>query len=251
MFKKSILKIIFLGSIIAGWWVITALQIWPSWLLPSPVMVAQTLAHDIATGKLGWAILISLRRLLIGFAISLGLGGALGFALAKSKMLNEMMGWLITGLQTLPSICWLPLALLWFGLSETAIIFVVVMGALLSITVAVEGAVKTIPPLWLRVGHMLGARGLGMYRSVIVPAMLPALVTGLKQGWSFAWRSLMAGEMLYVTAGLGNLLVQGRDFDDMSQVMAVMLTIIFIGATVDQCIFRTIEHRVYRKWGLT
>ncbi len=174
----------------------------------------------------------------------------LGLALGRIKLLDETLGSLVLGLQALPSICWLPLALLWFGLSETAILFVVVMGALLSITTATEAGVKNTPPVYLRAARNLGARGWRVYVFVILPAALPAIITGMKLGWSFAWRSLMAAELLYVSLGLGQLLTLGRELNDMSQVIAVMLVIIAIGLAVDRLVFAPIETRVRERWGL-
>ncbi len=191
-----------------------------------------------------------MQRILIGFGISAVAGMALGLAIGRIRLLDETVGSLVLGLQALPSICWLPLALLWFGLSEAAILFVVVMGALLSITLATEAGVKNTPPLYLRAARNLGARGWRLYALVILPAALPAIITGMKLGWSFAWRSLMAGELLYVSLGLGQLLNAGRELNDMSQVIAVMLVIIAIGLAVDRLVFAPVESRVRERWGL-
>jgi NitT/TauT family transport system permease protein len=195
-------------------------------------------------------ITASMRRILIGYLISLVVGILSGLALGRVKLLRETLGSLVLGLQTLPSICWLPLALLWFGLSEAAIIFVVVMGALLSITIATESGVRNVPPLLVSAGRNMGARGGRMLVEVVIPAALPSIVTGMKQGWSFAWRSLMAGELLYVSVGLGHLLTLGRELNDMSQVMAVMMVIIGIGLLVDRIIFARIESSLRQRWGL-
>ena len=157
---------------------------------------------------------------------------------------------ILSGLQALPSICWLPLAILWFGLSESAIIFVVVMGSLLSVTIATEDGIRGIPPQLLAVSGTLGIRGLRLYAGVLIPAALPGIITGLKLGWSFAWRALMAGELLFVAGGLGQLLTTGRELLDVPQVMAVMGAIILIGVATDRLLFQTVEARVRRRWGL-
>jgi NitT/TauT family transport system permease protein len=191
-----------------------------------------------------------MQRLIIGFGISAVIGLVLGLAIGRKRYLAETLGSLVLGLQALPSICWLPLALLWFGLSETAILFVVVMGALLSITLSTEAGVKNTPPLYLRAARNLGARGWKMYALVILPAALPSIITGMKLGWSFAWRSLMAAELLYVSLGLGHLLMIGRELNDMSQVLAVMLVIITIGLLIDRAIFSPLEARIRERWGL-
>ncbi|MFA5996023.1 MAG: ABC transporter permease [Patescibacteria group bacterium] len=249
-FKLLIIKLIFTALLIGLWQIIVWLEIWPIWLIPGPAQVANVLYRYSANHKLWLAIIISFRRLLIGFGISLVIGSVLGVLLAKVALARQTIGFLVMGLQTLPSVCWLPLALLWFGLNDKAIIFVVIMGALLSITIAVQGAIRTMPPLWLRVGNMLGANGWKKYYHIILPAILPNLVTGLKQSWSFAWRSLMGGEMLFISVGLGQLLMIGRELNDMALVIAIMITIITIGLVVDYFIFGSLERSLYRKWGL-
>ena len=193
-------KVVTVILLLLVWQGIVWLEIWPQWVFPGPWRVATELWRGLTGGEYLAATLISLQRLVIGFAISLLVGGVLGFALARIKWVRDSIGWLMLALQTLPSICWLPLALLWFGLNETAIIFVTLMGALLSVTLAVQGAIQHIPRIYIRAGKMLGAKRLQLYRYVLLPAILPELITGLKQSWAFAWRSLMAGEMLFITA---------------------------------------------------
>lgn len=236
-------------SLFAVWEVVVRLDIWPKYIFPSPKRVFVVLYDLLKDGELLPAVFVSLQRLAIGFAIAVVVGTLVGLGLARNKNLKQIFGGLILGLQTLPSICWLPLALLWFGLNETAILFVVLMGAVLSITVAVEGAVRTISPSFIRVGKMFKLSRLNLYRRIILPAMLPSFVTGLKQGWAFAWRSLMAGEMLFITAGLGQLLMIGRELNNIAQVMAVMLTIVLLGLLIDVLIFGTIERRLHARWG--
>lgn len=231
------------------WEIVVRLQIWPKYIFPSPKRVAAVWWDLLTSGDLLPSVLVSLQRLGIGFVIAVCIGTLIGLGLARNKNLKQVFGGLILGLQTLPSICWLPLALLWFGLNEKAILFVVVMGAVLSITVAVEGAVRTIPPLYLRVGKMFKLSRWNMYRRIILPAMLPTFVTGLKQGWAFAWRSLMAGEMLFITAGLGQLLMIGRELNNIAQVMAVMLTIVILGLLIDVLVFGMVERRLHTRWG--
>jgi NitT/TauT family transport system permease protein len=157
---------------------------------------------------------------------------------------------MVVGLQTLPSICWLPLALLWFGLSQRAVIFVVVMGATFAITTAVVDGLRHVPPILLKAGRTLGADGMQLSTRVILPAALPTIVTGLKLGWSFAWRSLMAGELLYSEKGLGRVITTGRDLGDMAQVVAAMLIILLIGLVVDQYVFGPAQRSLALHWGL-
>jgi NitT/TauT family transport system permease protein len=178
------------------------------------------------------------------------LGLLLGLGVASNKFLEESIGGLLVSLQSLPSICWLPIAVLWFGLTEKAILFVVVMGSVLSVTISMETGRKHLPKIYTMAGRNLGARGLRLFWHVILPASLPHIVTGLKQGWAFAWRSLISGEMLFVSLGLGQLLMMGRDLNDMSQVVAVMILIVGLGYLVDGFLFRTIERRLQQRWGL-
>jgi len=247
---KTLIFLSFLSFLFFLWWLIYRIHFWPAWLFPSPKTVIETLVRGFLNKTFIWGILISMKRIFIGFSISILIGSILGFLLAKIKLLRETINPLILGLQTLPSICWLPLALLWFGLNEKAIIFVIVMGTILSITISVYGAVTNIPLSFINAGRILGAKGFDLYRYVILPAIFPSFITGIKQGWSFAWRSLMSGEMLFITAGLGQLLMFGRELNDMAQVMAVMTIIILIGVIFDQLIFGNIENRLKNKWGL-
>lgn len=235
---------------IITWEAVSRQNLWPRFLFPAPSDVLETLAYGIADKTFLFGILASLRRILVGYTISLTVGVLLGVAISRNRFLADTVGSLVLGLQTLPSICWLPMALLWFGLNETAIIFVVAMGAVLSITIATESGIKNAPPLLLRAGRNMGARGARLLFEVIIPAALPSIISGMKQGWSFAWRSLMAGELLYGSVGLGNLLTVGRELNDMSQVLAVMLIIILLGIGTDTLIFGRLEGQMRRRWGL-
>ncbi|WP_245860542.1 ABC transporter permease [Candidatus Chloroploca asiatica] len=243
-------RLIFYLILLSIWEGIVRLEIWPPYLFPGPLIVANALWEGVTQGLFLPATLVSLRRLAIGYSISLSLGLVLGLLLGRNKLIQETVGSLVLGMQALPSVCWLPLAILWFGLNERAIIFVVVLGALFSITLGVEAGVKNTPPVYLKAARNLGARGVRLYTQVLLPAALPAILNGLKQGWSFAWRSLMAGELLYYTLSLGNLLQTGRDLNDAAQVMAVMVMIVIVGVTIDQILFAPIERRVRERWGL-
>jgi NitT/TauT family transport system permease protein len=205
----------------------------------------------LADGRLHAAVVRSLSRLVQGYALSVAIGVPLGIAMARSAFVNASLRPLVLGLQALPSICWLPLALLWFGLSEAAILFVVLMGSLLAVAIAAEDAVAGVDPVLVRAAGTLGIRGMRFHLGVLLPAALPGVLTGLKLGWSFAWRALMAGELLFVAGGLGQLLQAGRELLDAAQVMAVMTAIVAVGVAVDQGLFRFLELRVRRRWGLT
>lgn len=247
---KVLRQVAFYALLLVIWQVISLST--PDYLFPSPLEVANTLASGFQDGTFMIAILITLRRLLIGYVISLVLGVMLGLLIGRNRFAEETLGSLILGLQALPSVCWIPFALLWFGLSEQAMIFVVVMGALFSITLGVEDGVKNTPPLYLKAARNMGARGLALTAQVVLPAALPAVLTGLKQGWTFAWRSLMAGELIYVTAtSLGGLLDNGRNLNDTSQMVAVMLIIIAIGILIDRLIFGPLERSVRERWGFS
>jgi NitT/TauT family transport system permease protein len=243
-------RLAFFAALLALWEISARAGLWTSYLFPSVSGVGEALYAGLRDGSLPLGAAVSLRRILLAYAFSAGIGTVLGLALGRIRVLADTVGPLTLGLQTLPSICWLPLALLWFGLSEQAILFVAIMGAVLSITIATEAGVKSLPPLYLRAGRTMGARGLSLYRDVILPAAFPYMVSGLKQGWSFAWRSLMAGELLYVNLGLGQLLMMGRELNDMRQVVAVMLVIIGIGVAVDRGVFAPVERGLRSRWGL-
>ena len=243
-------QLLFYIGIVLGWVLITKMKIWPEYILPSPGRVGASLLEGIADRTFIFGSVASLKRVFIGYGISIILGMALGLAIGRVKWLDETVGSMVVALQTLPSICWLPLAILWFGLNERSIVFVVIMGALLAITISTDSGVKNIPPIYLKVGRNMGARGIAMLSTIVLPAALPNIISGLKQGWSFAWRSLMAGELIYVSLGLGQLLTMGRELNDMSRVLAVMLVLILIGICFDQLLFTRLERRVRIRWGL-
>ena len=226
------------------------LRIWRPYIFPSPIDVFGTLAVLIKDNTIGIAIVASLKRIIVGYFISIIIGITLGLTIAKFKYLDENLGPLILGLQTLPSICWLPFAILWFGLSEISIIFVIAIGSTFAVAMSVKYAIKNVNPLYIRAARTMGAKGSKIYTQVILPAALPDIVSGLKQGWSFAWRALMAGEMLSSTKGLGQVLMVGRDLADISQVVAVMIVIIILGLLVDKLVFSRLEKNMRHKWGL-
>jgi NitT/TauT family transport system permease protein len=243
-------RIVFFAALVGIWALVAERRVWDPTLFPSPWRVAETLWSEIRDGSLIHATAISLRRVLMGYAISLLLGVPLGILLATKKSLEETVGSLVSGLQSLPSICWLPLALLWFGMNDKAILFVVVAGSLVSITVAVQDGVKNLPPAYVRAAQTMGTPVFRIYTDVLLPASLPSILTGAKLGWGYAWRALMSGELLFVSLGLGQMLMQGRDLADMSQVISVMIVIMALGLLTDRVIFGSLERHVRRKWGL-
>src|SRR4029077_12778755 len=195
--------------------------------------------HSVLIG-----IAVTMKRMLIGYSLSVVLGMVLGLAVASNKFLEETLGALLVSLQSLPSICWVPLAILWFGLTEKAILFVLLMGCILSVTIAMEDGRKQMPKIYTMAGRNLGASGFRLFWFVLLPASLPYIVSGLKQGWAFAWRSLITAEMLYVSLGLGQVLMMGRETNNTNAVIAVMILIIAIGYIVDGIIFKSMERRL-------
>lgn len=232
------------------WEAVSRFGPWPRALFPDPFGVAESFARMVQDGRLSAATIKSLGRLAEGYGISVLLGVPLGLGIARARWLQLGLKPIISGLQALPSICWLPLAILWFGLTDAAIIFVVVMGSLLSIVISTEDGVRSIQPQLLQVAGTLGIHGPRLFLGVLIPAALPSITTGLKLGWSFAWRALMAGELLFVAGGLGQLLTTGRELMDVAQVMAVMVAIVIIGVVADRLLFQSVELRVRRRWGL-
>jgi NitT/TauT family transport system permease protein len=249
--KRAARLIVFYAGLFGLWTLLAELKIWPPYLFPTPWGVGEALYAGFQDHSFLIAIAVSMRRVLIGYAISVVLGMILGLGVGSSKFLEETVGGLLVSLQSLPSICWWPLALLWFGLSQNAILFVVIMGSLLSVTLAMEDGRKQMPKIYGMAGRNLGASGFQLFWHVLLPASLPFIVSGLKQGWAFAWRSLITAEMLYLSLGLGQVLMMGRDLNDMSAVIAVMILIIAIGYVVDGLVFKSMESRLQRRWGLT
>jgi NitT/TauT family transport system permease protein len=248
--KRWVQKVGVLVLLLAVWEGLTRLGLWSPHLFPGPVTVAKSLYGLAADGRLGAAVLRSMGRLGRAYLMSVAIGVPLGLATARLSFFRNGVKPIVMGLQALPSICWLPLALLWFGLNDAAILFVVVMGSVLAIAISTEDGVNGIDPQLIRVADTLGVRGARFSFGVLIPAALPGIVTGLKLGWSFAWRALLAGELLFVSGGLGQLLTVGRELMDVPQVMAVMVAIIALGILVDRVLFQTVELRVRRRWGL-
>jgi NitT/TauT family transport system permease protein len=241
------------GIFIFIWQVIVWLGLKPSYALPGPVPVFKQLVTDIDNGILLRAAGNTMRRAAVGYGIAVLIGSLIGVAVARSKVLRTAIGSLITGLQTMPTIAWFPLTIVLFGLTETSILFVVVLGAAPAIANGVISGVDHIPPLLLRAGRVLGARGLSAYRHVIIPGAMPGYVAGLKQGWAFAWRSLMAGELLVIIAkkpSLGVRLEFGRANSDIPALMAAMVVILVIGIVVDSLFFGRVERTIRSRWGL-
>jgi NitT/TauT family transport system permease protein len=240
-------------AIALGSWQVVAISGWrPSYDLPGPAPVFAELTHQLGTGDFWTAVAITMTRGIIGFTLAAAIGLTLGVLVARSTILRAATGSLITGLQTMPSIAWFPLAILLFQLSEQAILFVILIGAAPSIANGVINGVDYVPALLVRAGRNLGATGLSLYQHVILPAALPSITSGLKQGWAFAWRSLLAGELLVSIANrpsLGVFLTQSRELGDTAYMIALMIAILTIGIGVD-AIFTGFERGIRRRRGV-
>ncbi len=225
----------------------------PDYVLPGPLKVFPRLFADLGNGKLETAVSITLRRAAVGFLIAMVVGLIIGIAVSRWRTLRVAFGSFITGLQTMPSIAWFPLAILLFKKSEGAITFVVVLGAAPAIANGVISGTDHVAPLLIRSGKVLGARGFGLYRTVTLPASLPSVLGGLKQGWAFAWRSLMAGELLVIIPkyeSIGTRLQNARDLADTPGLLSTMLVILTIGILIDSFIFGMAERHIRNRWGL-
>jgi NitT/TauT family transport system permease protein len=257
--------------IVVVWHLLAVSGRWSPVLLPSPESVLRYLAGALRDGTrhhrfwddlwnlwgfldstLVTATLVTIRRLAFGYCIGLLIGVPLGLLTGRLRIFAETIGVVALAMQGLPSVCWAPLALLWFGQTEAAMLFVVVMGTTWSIVVATEHGIRTIPPIYVRAARTMGSRRLHTLTHVVLPASLPVVVGGMKQGWAFAWRSLMAAE-IFVTIvtgmGLGNLLHNGRDLMAMDQVLGIMAVIVLVGLAADKVVFAPAERWLRRRWG--
>jgi NitT/TauT family transport system permease protein len=245
-------KLAAVALVLAAWQVVVWSGWQPDYVLPGPGPVLQRLAQDLGNANFDLGIAVTLRRALVGYGIAVAIGTVAGILIARFAVLRRAIGSAILGLQSMPSIVWFPLAMLLFGLNETAILVVVILGAAPSIAGGLLSGVDHVQPLLVRVGRVMGARGLGLYRHIILPAALPSFAGGLKQGWAFAWRSLMAGEILVIVGhqfSIGQQIQVARDFADAEQLVAIMIVIFVIGIVVDS-VFGTLDSAIRRRWGL-
>lgn len=249
--RRFISAAVFLAVMILVWHWIAKITNKPI-LFPEPKQVWEYLKSAAEDGTLYHATLVTMRRLLVGYFVGIVLGLPLGLLTARWKVLQDTLSVLALGLQTLPSVCWVPMALVWFGQTEAAMLFVVVMGTLWSVIIATETGVRNVPPIYRRAALTMGSKRLHIWFKVILPAALPFIVSGMKQGWAFAWRSLMAAE-IFVTIltgfGLGQLLQFGRDQSAMEQVVGIMVVIVVIGLLADKIFFSPVERFLHRRWG--
>ncbi len=250
--KRWVVPALIFAALAVAWEMLVRAGVWPRILVPPPSAVAAYLVTSTLDGTLPGAMWITFRRLLLGYFAGFALGLPFGLLIAQSKYVEGTLGLVALGLQALPSICWAPLALLWFGQTESAMFFIVIMGSVWSIMLATNSGVRNTPPIYVRAARTMGSRGFHTWTHVILPAALPYIVAGMKQGWAFAWRSLMAAE-IYITIitgfGLGHLLHYGRELHAMDSVLGIMILIICIGLVTDGLIFSPMENFIRRRWG--
>jgi NitT/TauT family transport system permease protein len=242
---------LFLAVFVGLWQLVTLLELWPKTLLPPPAQVAISISELITSNSLVVGIATTLWRLVAGFALSIAIGGVVGLTMVKFQGFGKTMSSFAVGLLTFPSIAWIPFSILLIGFNDFGILFVVVMASMFSVMISTYGAIRNVPPIYIRASKNMGAHGFALFRHVMIPAATPSLIGGIRQAWSFAWHALIGAEMLITTlSGLGYILAVGREFNDMSQIIAVMITIFAIGLLFDRAIFLRLEEKVRSRWGL-
>ncbi|MFF3942242.1 ABC transporter permease [Streptomyces phaeofaciens] len=222
--------------------------------LPSPSDVGDEFKEAWLEGRLLEYIWTSVSRGLLGFLFALAIGTPLGLLVARVKFVRAAIGPILSGLQSLPSVAWVPPAVLWLGLNNSMMYAVILLGAVPSIANGLVSGIDQVPPLFLRAGRTMGATGLKGAWHIVLPAALPGYLAGVKQGWAFSWRSLMAAEIIASSPdlgiGLGALLENGRNASSMSMVFEAIILILFVGIAIDLLIFSPLERRVLRSRGL-
>ena len=242
---------LFIAAFIGIWQLVFMLGIWPEVSMPSPAMVAESFAGLLQDFTLVTSIGITMYRLGIGFTISVTIGIAIGLAMVKFSGFGKTMSSFAVGLQSFPSVAWVPFAILLIGLNDFGILFVVIMSSVFSVMMSTYSGIRNIPPLYIRASRNMGAKGFSLFRYVMIPAATPSLLVGIKQAWSFAWHALIGAEILIAaSAGLGHILLVGREFQLMDQIIASMITIFAIGLLFDRVMFSKLEDKVRDKWGL-
>jgi len=253
VWKSTWPKLLAVAIVLLVWQIVVWSGWKPEYVLPGPQTVFGDLKDVITTGDFWDGVRLTLTRALTGFALAVLIGTVVGAAVSRFAPLRAAIGSLITGLQTMPSIMWFPLAILLFQISESAILFVVVIGAAPSVANGLISGIDYVPRTWLRVGQVLGMKGVAKYRHLILPASLPSFISGLKQGWAFSWRSLMAGELLVIVPGalsIGVRMQQARDLSDSSLVICYIIVVLVIGILID-VLFNAADNALRKRWGLT
>ncbi len=243
--------ILFIAIFIGLWQLAYLSGIWPKVSLPSPLMVVESFYELILDNTLLVSIGMTLYRLLIGFAASIGIGVCVGLAMVRFSGFGKTMSSFAIGLQSFPSVAWVPFAILLIGLNDIGILFVVIMSSVFSVMMSAYSGIRNIPPIYLKAARNMGAEGFSLFRYLMIPAATPALIIGIKQAWSFAWHALVGAEILMAAAiGIGHILLVGREFSLMDQIIASMITIFALGMIFDKVIFAKLEDKVREKWGL-
>jgi NitT/TauT family transport system permease protein len=243
--------ILFLAVFLGIWQVIFSLGVFPKVSLPSPAMVAQSFSDLLFDGSLVMSIGMTMWRLVTGFSISIILGIGIGLLMVRFRDFGKTMSSFAVGLQSFPSIAWVPFAILLVGLNDFGILFVVVMSSIFSVMLSTYSGIRNIHAIYLRAARNMGADGVSLFAHVMIPAATPSLIIGIRQAWSFAWHALIGAEILIAASvGLGHILLVGREFQLMDQIIASMITIFAIGFIFDRLIFYKLEDKVRARWGL-
>jgi NitT/TauT family transport system permease protein len=242
---------LFIAAFIGIWQLVYLLGIWPQVSMPSPAMVAESFAGLLEDFTLIMSIGITMYRLVIGFTISIIIGIAIGLAMVKFPGFGKTMSSFAVGLQSFPSVAWVPFAILLIGLNDFGILFVVIMSSVFSVMMSTYSGIRNIPPIHIQASRNMGAKGFSLFRYVMIPAATPSLLVGIKQAWSFAWHALIGAEILIAASvGLGHILLVGREFQLMDQIIASMISIFVIGLLFDRIMFSKLEDKVRDRWGL-
>jgi NitT/TauT family transport system permease protein len=241
--------VLFLIVLILCWQLSSLANLYPEYLFPSPLKVFSTIYHGFSDTTYLNAVLNSLRRVIQGYLLAITLGISLGLLISRYRYLSDTIGTCLTALQSIPSVAWVPLALLWFGISESAVLFIVVLEAFIPASLGTQNSIKNIPNHFIQAARSLGARSEDLYLRVIIPAILPELITSLRLSWAFAWRALIAGELFVAGSGIGQTLELGRSLTDMSQVLAMILIIAIIGYLSDNIFFNYLEQAIKKNNG--
>jgi NitT/TauT family transport system permease protein len=242
---------LFIATFLGVWHLVFMLGIWPEVSLPSPAMVAESFIYLVKNLTLIVSIGVTMYRLVIGFTLSIIIGVSVGLAMVKFPGFGKTMSSFAVGLQSFPSVAWVPFAILLIGLNDAGILFVVIMSSVFSVMMSTYGGIRNISPIYIRAARNMGAKGFSLFRYVMIPAATPSLIVGIKQAWSFAWHALIGAEILIAASvGLGHVLLVGREFQLMDQIIASMITIFAIGLVFDRVLFSKLEERVRERWGL-
>jgi NitT/TauT family transport system permease protein len=249
--KDTLSLVIFISVFLAIWQLVYMSEILPKLSLPSPLSVGQTIIELLIDFTLVKGTAFTLWRLFLGFLLSLTIGLIIGLFMIKFQQFGKTMSSFAVGLQSFPSIAWIPFAILLIGFSDFGILFVVVMSSVFSVMLSTYSGLRNVPPIYIRAARNMGAKGFSLFRYVLIPAATPTLIMGMRQAWSFAWHALIGAEMLITTlVGLGYILAVGREFSNMSQIIATMIVIFTIGLIFDRVVFVKIEEKIRDRWGL-